>query len=258
MNRCAMTLMASLSLYSAVAPAQTPITTTDTRAIEHVETRREFSAALAREWGLEATEYTRYEQLMRGPRGAFSVTNISPLEVLGIHAQTPAERRAYADRLVKLLLEDTERVLAFEHEVQAAWARLGQPMFDPARLPARANRSSLDADQLWGRRLAVFVATQGCPHCAPDTEALVRLTDPGGPLIGLDVYVVDTHDVEAIRAFARGVGIVPEAVIRQRITLNQGKALFKQYGGNDRTLPRVFVREDGRLHPLADATALAR
>ena len=195
---------------------------------------------------------------MRGPRGAFSVANISPLEVLGIHAETPAERRAYADRLVKLLYEDTERVLAFEREVQAAWQRLGQPLFDPARLPVKATRTGLDTDHLWGRRLAVFVATEDCPRCVTETEALVGLTDSGGPLIGLDVYAVDTDDAEAIRAFARAAGIAPEAVQRRRITLNPGAALFAQYPGADRTLPQVFVREDGRLHPLAEATAVAR
>ena len=90
---------------------------------------------LAKAWGLTAEELERYELLMRGPRGAFSVANISPIEVLGIHAETPAERQHYADRFVRLLYEDTERVHAFERATQAAWQRLGKPMFDPARVP---------------------------------------------------------------------------------------------------------------------------
>ena len=257
-NYNVLTGLLCLTLNHVSAQAQTAVTTTDTRASAHVQTPHADAQTLAREWGLDATEYTRYEHLMRGPRGAFSQANISPLEVLGIHAQTPAERRAYADRLVKLLFEDTERVLAFEREVQSAWQRLGQPVFDPARLPTKAIRTSLDVNTLWGQRLAVFVSTQDCPRCAPETEALVRLTDSGGPLIGLDVYAVDTEDAAAIREFARSAGIVPDAVQRRRITLNPGATLFAQFQGQDRTLPKMFLRQDGRLHPLADARTIAR
>ncbi len=38
-------------------------------------------------WGLSTEEMGRVKLLMKGPRGAFSVGNISPIEVLGIHAR---------------------------------------------------------------------------------------------------------------------------------------------------------------------------
>ena len=83
----------------------------------------------------------------------------------GIHAETPAERQHYADRF-ELLYKDTERVLAFERATQAAWRRLGKPMFEAARLPGASAPLSSNRDQLWGKRLALFVATQDCPRCA--------------------------------------------------------------------------------------------
>jgi len=237
--------------------AETVLSTLPQSTVEHVDTLRE-QGQVTRAWGLTEAEAMRYEALMRGPRGAFSVANISPLEVLGIHAKTPAQRRAYADRLVKLLYEDTERVLAFERETQAAWQRLGQPMFDRASLPGRTAQQAVDKGQLWGRRLAVFVALKDCPRCAASARELVRMTGADSPLTGLDIYVIDTQDAEAIRAFARGVGIAPEAVSSRRITLNQGETLFTQYLGDDRDLPKVFVRDGGQLHLLTHFAEAAR
>ena len=77
-----------------------------------------------RVWGIELDDLQRARQLMRGPRGAFSVSNISPVEVLGIHARTPAEKRKYAELFARLMVEDSERVLAFQREYDAAVKRL--------------------------------------------------------------------------------------------------------------------------------------
>ncbi|MCB0231776.1 MAG: integrating conjugative element protein, partial [Anaerolineae bacterium] len=92
------------------AAAEAEVRLTEQRSLERIESQHTRDHQ-AQAWGLTVKEVERYEQLMRGPRGAFSVTNISPIEVLGIHAETPLERRQYADRFVRLLYEDTERVL---------------------------------------------------------------------------------------------------------------------------------------------------
>jgi integrating conjugative element protein (TIGR03759 family) len=200
------------------------------------------------QWGIDATEYARFKSLMRGPRGAFSVANISPLEVLGIHARTPQERREYADRLVRLMYEDTERVLAFEFEVQAAWKRLGRPMFDASRLPGTTTGSLTQAAAA-GKRLALFVSTDpSCLDCLDRTRALAARHD----IAGFDLYVTNTNDADAIRAFARKAGIEPKDVAEKRITLNKGVALFALYEGDKHGLPLLFVRDGKQLTPLMD------
>ena len=237
--------------------ADTPVGMTEQRLTEQVESRYGRDE-LAQAWGLTALETDRYEMLMRGPRGAFSVPNISPIEVLGIHAETAAERQQYAERLVRLLYEDTERVLAFERATQAAWQRLGRPMFDAARLETRTTGGLPGRPDLRGKRLALFVASRDCPRCTANARELVALAGDDGPLSGLDIYVVDTRDAEAIRAFARGVGVDPESVTRRRITLNHGETLFRLYRGDDRDLPRVFVREGAQLRPFEPFAGTAR
>lgn len=78
----------------------------------------------ARDWGLSVDEILRYQALMRGYRGSVSDPRISPIEVLGIHARDDAERRRYAELLVKIMVQDADRILAFERERMAAVARL--------------------------------------------------------------------------------------------------------------------------------------
>ena len=53
-------------------------------------------AALAQLWSLTLPEVQRARVLMQGPRGAFSSPQLSPIEALGIHARTDAERDRYA------------------------------------------------------------------------------------------------------------------------------------------------------------------
>lgn len=71
--------------------------------------------ALAQIWGLSVEEIQRARHLSQQgtPRAAFSASNISPIEVLGIHAATAAERQRYATLFAKALRADTERVLAW-------------------------------------------------------------------------------------------------------------------------------------------------
>jgi hypothetical protein len=66
-------------------------------------------ATTARMWGLSTEEMVRVSQLMKGPRGSFSVSNLSPLEVLGIHARTDAERQKYAQLFAKVFVDDVRR-----------------------------------------------------------------------------------------------------------------------------------------------------
>lgn len=88
-------------------------------------------------WGLTAEEMRRARVLALGPRGSFSVDKLSPLEILGIHARTDAERRQYAERLARIFHEDVARSIAWEREMAAAMARLypNEPMVSYEGLP---------------------------------------------------------------------------------------------------------------------------
>lgn len=101
-------------------------------------------ALQAQLWGLSADEMQRALVLAKGPRAAFSVANLSPIEVLGIHARTPAERRKYAEAFARAHHQDVERVLAwnqaftqalqqlYPNEPVIAYAGTERPQVDPA------------------------------------------------------------------------------------------------------------------------------
>ena len=97
---------------------------------------------MAEVWDISTDEAVRVRMLMKGIRGAISVKNLSPYEVLGIHAKSEAERTKYAERMARMMAEDTERVMAFNRAYLAAFARMypNAKLFDPTTLAAsRAN-----------------------------------------------------------------------------------------------------------------------
>ncbi|HDI9609664.1 TPA: TIGR03759 family integrating conjugative element protein, partial [Escherichia coli] len=104
----------------------------------------------AGQWGVSEEDYRRYQSLMSGPRGIQS-PGLDPLTVLGIEARTPAERRVWAEKWVRAEYERTEKELAFQQEVNAAWKRLY-----PGMLPVSMGKTgALTGDT--GGRLALFV-----------------------------------------------------------------------------------------------------
>jgi hypothetical protein len=97
-------------------------------------TEPESLGRFAREqWNLSEAEWTRYQTLMRGLRGSISPATLSPIEVLGIHAQTEPERKGYARRWAKLMHEDATRVLAFQAAYSEASREInpGGQIIDP-------------------------------------------------------------------------------------------------------------------------------
>ncbi|WP_295551238.1 hypothetical protein [uncultured Pseudacidovorax sp.] len=118
-----------------VVPAQTQTTTTQLERTQVTGTQSRDSARqstaldahdrlLAEIWGLTDEEMTRAKVLLQGPRAAFSVPNLSPVEALGIHARTDAERRRYAEMMAKAVYADVQRSLAWDAAYQQAITRL--------------------------------------------------------------------------------------------------------------------------------------
>jgi len=110
------------------APVATTVTTS--------EAARQQAADLeqARTWGVTTEEIQRARVLMQpgSARAAFSAPNISPVEVLGIHARTAAERQKYAELFAKALHADTERIVAWMGTYSVIYARLypNEPVID--------------------------------------------------------------------------------------------------------------------------------
>ena len=183
-------------------------------------------------WQLTDQAYARYLELMKGPRGSFSVPNITPVEVLGIHAETAAERQKYAALWVEMIKADTARVLVFQNTVNKVWKKNypNEPMINRARVnqlraasdskfgPLRVKQEQR-LMSLTGRTL--FFTRPGCGACDKQLEAALDLLG-SGTIAGLDIYLggVPHGDDAIIQKWARDRRLPIERLADRSITLN--------------------------------------
>lgn len=165
------------------------------------------SARRAAVWSLGAEDWSRYEELMRGRRGAWS-PGADPLLVLGAHARTVDERRRFAEAFVMAEHTRVEGELAFERAVQAAWRRL---------FPERPRLAASAGPDAAVERYAL-VLDRGCADCGR------RVGERLGLGVPVDVYLRGAADDADVRAWAGEQGIDPAAVGAGRVTLNRGDA----------------------------------
>lgn len=233
--------LAGPATLQAQAPAHidTPAVPTRTVPLQAGESEM----ARARVWGLDALEWQRYRTLMQGLRASISPSTISPIEVLGIHARNPAERRRYAEQWARAMHEDVERILAFERAYQAAYRRLypNAVLIDRKRLVRHQPPTALQD----GDRVLFFTRTD-CPPC---DALLSRVLKHQSRVAGIDLYIagLEPGDDAGVRAWARARGIDPNAVHARRITLNHAGARLKELTDGQGTVPYLLRERDDTL-----------
>jgi integrating conjugative element protein (TIGR03759 family) len=204
--------------------------------------------ARARTWGLSATEWRRYQQLMQGIRGSVSPSTISPIEVLGIHARDHEERRRYAETWARTLHEDVDRILAFQRAYDEAAKRLypNQPFIDIARLPDKAAKPNL----FQASDRVLFFTGAECPACDLVLNTLLKRIDE---FDGVDIYLTDLApgDDAAVRVWAVEHKIDPKLVHRRWVTLNHDAGALAKLADGAGTVPYLMRRRGGDLAKLS-------
>jgi integrating conjugative element protein (TIGR03759 family) len=193
------------------------------------------------QWNLNEAEWARYRSLMHGMRASVSPPTLSPIEVLGIHAQNDRERKDYAKRWAEMMRQDTQRILAFQAAYDAAWREIepSGKIFDPAdilkNLPAKAPE--------WvkaGDRVLLFVRLPSCAKCEDYARAAKEAAAKGAHV---DIYVAGARD-EEIRAWATQRSFDMNAVKSGRITLNHEKGELAKILGIAPVLPKLIRIRD--------------
>ncbi len=162
-----------------------------------------------RAWNLSEKEWSRYQELMHGPRGHWSPL-LDPIATLGIHAATDAERRRLAERFVDMENRRIQEELAFQRAVNAAvQARYSElPLLVPDK-PVVQNEE----------RLLLFAPLSCLAHCRPLLDTARRALQRGSA--GLDIYLSGAPDDTAMREWARTLGISRQTMRTHQITLNR-------------------------------------
>jgi integrating conjugative element protein (TIGR03759 family) len=223
-------ISACLMSIAGVTTAQTHTATSSAAAsIERASPTTAPEEARAHAWGLNATEWSRYQQLMQGPLGIYS-PNLDPLTALGIEARSDAERQHYAELQVRAEAQRVQKELIYQQAYDAAWKRL-YPDQVPVRSLILTPRSG--ASIAHTGRLTVFIKDD-CPAC----DARVRQLQASDT--AFDIYMVGSRGDDArIRAWAQRVGIDPTKVRARMITLNHDAGRWLMLGGQG-TLPAVL------------------
>lgn len=194
---------------------------------------------LARDWGLKAEEWSRYQQLMRGPLGVYS-PNLDPLTALGIEARSEEERRHYAELQARAEARRAEKILAYQRAYDAAWQRLYptlQPVSNPSARPLDDSGRVARAGE--HGRLAVFVKD----HCPPCDERVKQLQASGQ---AFDIYLVGSrNDDSRIRQWAARASVDPHKVRARIITLNHDAGHWLSIAGRGE-LPAIVRKVGGR------------
>ena len=211
--------MAAFALAFSVGALAAETTDTAVRASQARDSERRAAV-----WNLTTADWTRFEELMAGRRGAWS-PDADPLLVLGAHARTAVERRRFAEAFVLAEHARVEGELAFERAVQAAWKRLfpGQ-----LRIAAAGTLPGVAVERY------ALVLDRRCADCGRRVQETLAVGAP------VDVYVRGATDDADLRAWAGEQGIDPTAVHAGKLTLNRGG------GGPAGPAPAVWARIAGR------------
>ena len=204
--------------------------------------------ARAAVWELSDTEWRRYQSLMDGIRGSISPATLSPIEVLGIHARDEGERQRYAERWARLMREDAERILAFQHAYDQAWQRLfpAEPLIDLARLP---DDKASDGAMLPDGRVLFFTR----PDCASCDVLLQRLLKRIDSVAGVDIYLLGLprDDDTAVRDWAERQSIKSDWVRSRRVTVNHDGGALSELTRGKGQVPYLLRRRGDVLSVLS-------
>ncbi len=214
------TLMASLFLVPLMTSAATVRTSS---AQSSISTSQESSTGVlsaqqqAQQWGLSDSDWSRYQTLMKGERGIMS-PGLDPLTALGVETDNSAERRRLAELWVRHEYQRSEKELAFQREINAAWLRLY-----PETLAVNMGSNAAGIAHDTQGRLALFVK-ENCSRCDARLAAVLADDRP------VDIYLVGGNSDEAIRTWAIRHNIPVEKVRSRQITLNHDGGLWLRYG----------------------------
>lgn len=198
----------------------------------------------ASDWGLTTEEWQRYQQWMQGADGLWH-TQLSPPEVLGLHADTPEEQQHFAQLVAKQEHDRVAREFAFNQAVFLAMRQLyaDEPMikdFDKTPFNPNKNQPQNKTVLQAGDHLALFEKTQ-----ALDVAILPKLLAilQANPKIGLDIYCVGNWEDNAIQQWAALNRIPASWVQSGRITLN--------HSNKPVSTPYLVLMRDGKSTPIS-------
>ncbi|PVY80628.1 TIGR03759 family integrating conjugative element protein [Pantoea ananatis] len=206
-----------MPLWALASTAQTPAVNSRVAPLQENTSSSLSTQQQAQQWGLSDRDWSHYQTLMKGERGIMS-PGLDPLTALGVETNNSAERRRLAELWVRHEYQRTEKELAFQRDVNAAWLRL-YPETLAVNMGANAAGIAHDTQG----RLALFLK-ENCSRCDARLAAVLADNRP------VDLYLVGIDSDDGLRAWAVKHNIPVEKVRSRQITLNHDNGLWFKYG----------------------------
>lgn len=194
-------ITATLLLFSTIVESQALV-----EPVIIQPTLSELNQRSAGTWGLSVTEWHRAQELRTIRRGLISA-DVTPLEVLGIFAESESERKRYAKLYATRQLNVLDRIALFEADYIEAVRELTQ-------------KSQVTSDRY---RLVTSVACTTA-RCDDELQQALQLVE----VHGLDIYLTDTGGNNTVARNWAARNDIPLDLVRSRqITLNHAHAGMK-------------------------------
>ncbi len=269
MNRpgitASMLILIAVIVRTAIADTnETLVSASQTPSIETPVSRTLELQTLAKQWELDRSEYQRYLDLMRGPLGKWN-PELDPLLALGMFATSSQQEQRYAELYAQQEFDLTERALQFQQAYRVAFERLypsvamlDQRLLAPYFMHQQQKSEMREAKRIAqkrfveGDRLLLFVPSS-CRQCLPAISQLVSLLS-GTQQSGVDVYVRDAQDDDAVRAWANAHAIKTTWLNGRHLTLNRDEGLQQRLVSQSTVSPEdtmpIFLKRNGRFFQL--------
>ncbi len=204
----------------------------------------------AKVWGLTAEEEKRYLKLLKNKSKIYyEGRNLTPVDVLGLNAQSDAERIHFAELSAKHEALKVAQNIAWNNAFHEAYKRLFEDIpvvgdFDPAPYSPHAYRP-LNLSQ--GEVLYLFVESKDQVQ-----TILMILKDAilETPNTTLHLFFLNMNDTD-IQNWAKRYEIPPSLVKQRRITLNQGQLVYDALPVPKQATP-LLVQERGKSASIVD------
>jgi integrating conjugative element protein (TIGR03759 family) len=220
---------------------------------------------MASRFELTSDDWSRYEEIMAG-EGKYHWSNVDPVWVLSIYAETESERQRFARLAARQEYERTSKLLKFKDAyVDAFWQMYGdepiidlasfQQRYDQRKVNSSISTSSKDLQPIKqqsnfnGDRLVLFMTTN-CNHC---DQVFTQLSQHQADIPGaaLDIHFIGDNE-QTISSWANRMGIDPSDISRGYITLNQNSEMYAKYGNPALPAAFYFDASTNSVKPIAE------
>ncbi len=196
-------------------------------------------------WGLRKQDEKRYVRLMQNRSGLYwKGSKLSPVEILGINARNPAERKRFAFVYAKQLQEKMAKELAWQFATSQAKAEVnkGLPLIRPFNVrrfsPYNYHAVGLKpGDQLFLLTRLNLSVRRVVSTLLADIQSQKNIT--------LNLYFVGSPSRRGLQDWANHQSIPVGLVKKHVVTINTNPGPFRRLRRN-KTLPILIVVRDGR------------